>query len=638
VVDPERHARWLAPAGAVLVVTGIAIPHAWGFTLLAVGALLLLAACYSKDDGLLLFGPFVRRELLRAVRQTRVLLWRTVLVVIVGVAVGVVYFLAEQGYISRQHVPGIALGAFSFVGWNLCVTFLPLLIQSLSATVTDDREARRLDYLLVTDLRNREILLGKALGRVATYAAYLFAPLPFCVLAPALFGLDPRVLLVPLAYFGLTCLSGVGLSLVSSVYSTTSKKAGANTTYLAGLYVLGTLALLQLDRWPAIWKFPAGSPVTVGAVVEAVSAGNPFPYFQTIPVLVTTGGNPVAILLGTLRGYAAVHVAMFLIGVLLATWKLRPASAALAGAAAPGSAKGDFVPKRPPVWDSAIIWKERYCGEFVPRSRAAYRLAIFMTFLLGVFPALAILGFGFLAPDIYRQQAAEISRLALPFVAWVTFAFTGRLTSGLIARERERDTLVSLLVTPLTYREILRQKFLGGLWNLRGGLYWLLMLGGSAVVAGFYPAWAFALLVVMYGVWSIPLATFGLFGSAAATTTQKAQFPSGLLFVVWILLPLLVCMPIVGATGYLTSPVRFFAAGIAALFGLGVAALAPIEDPANIPFWYLGGLVGAAFHLAVARYFYRLALKRFVRACEGEDRPEKPPVAESARRPDAAAA
>src|SRR4029079_6975029 len=123
-------------------------------------------------------------------------------------------------------------------GWNLCVTFLPLLLQSLSATVTDDREAKRLDFVLVTDLRNREILLGKALGRAVTYAAYLLAPLPFCVLAPPLFGLDPMLLLVPLAFFGWTCRSGLGLALVSSVYSTTSKKAGANTTYLAGFYVL----------------------------------------------------------------------------------------------------------------------------------------------------------------------------------------------------------------------------------------------------------------------------------------------------------------------------------------------------------------------------------------------------------------
>ncbi len=98
-----------------------------------------------------------------------------------------------------------------------------------------------------------------------------------------------------------------------------------------------------------------------------------------------------------------------------------------------------------------------------------------------------------------------------------------RLTSpALIARERERDTLVSLVSTPLMPKEILRQKFLGGLWSLRGGFYWLLMIGSSAVVAGFYPVWAFAILLFMYCVWSIPLATFGLVGSSAAPTTQKS--------------------------------------------------------------------------------------------------------------------
>jgi ABC-type transport system involved in multi-copper enzyme maturation permease subunit len=246
---------------------------------------------------------------------------------------------------------------------------------------------------------------------------------------------------------------------------------------------------------------------------------------------------------------------------------------------------------------------------------------VLMTVLLGVVPSLVILWAGFLAPDFIRQEVAQFARIALPFVAWVTFAFTGRITSGLIARERERDTLVSLLSTPLTYREVLWQKFLGGLLSLRGGFYWLLMIGISSVAAGFYPLWSFILLAVMYCVWSIPLATFGLVGSASAPTTLKAQTSSGLWFVAWLLIPLLVCVPIVALTGFVHSPVRYFAGGIAAVFGLGLAAFAPMEDPTTVPLWYLGGLVGAAFHLAVARYFYRLALKRFVRTCEGEELP-----------------
>src|SRR5262245_38270754 len=128
--DPERHALWLAPTGAVLVVAGIAIPRTWGLIPLGIGFALLLLSCYSVHDGLLLFGPTVRREMLRAVRQTRILLWRTIVVTVVGLAVGIVYGLVWYHVIPKASARPAALGAFVFVGWNLCVTFLPLLIQA----------------------------------------------------------------------------------------------------------------------------------------------------------------------------------------------------------------------------------------------------------------------------------------------------------------------------------------------------------------------------------------------------------------------------------------------------------------------------------------------------------------------------
>ncbi len=274
-------------------------------------------------DMLLFPATFVRRELLRTIRQTRVLLWRTVIVVVVGAAVGTVYGLAYYQVISKDKVSVAALTAFGLIGWTLCFTFLPLLLQSLASIVTEDRESKRLDFLLMTDLRSREILLGKAMGRVATFAAYLFAPLPFCVMVPPFFGLAPAFLLLPLAYFALICLSCIGLSLVASVFSASSKKAGANATYLAGFYVLVTMALMQLQLYPPIWSFSFGSGVTVQDVVEAVSAGNPFPFIQTLPVMMlATGGNPMSLLLGNLRSFAAVHVALFAWrGVLAACWE-----------------------------------------------------------------------------------------------------------------------------------------------------------------------------------------------------------------------------------------------------------------------------------------------------------------------------
>src|SRR5258706_8071047 len=66
--DPERHARRLAPAGAALAVVGGCLGGWVGLLVAALGVLLLLLACVSRDDGLLILGPFVRAELVRSTR------------------------------------------------------------------------------------------------------------------------------------------------------------------------------------------------------------------------------------------------------------------------------------------------------------------------------------------------------------------------------------------------------------------------------------------------------------------------------------------------------------------------------------------------------------------------------------------
>ena len=56
--DPERFAGRFAPAGAVALVTGIALGDWYGGAIALVGGMLLIFACRSRE-GFLLFGPFV---------------------------------------------------------------------------------------------------------------------------------------------------------------------------------------------------------------------------------------------------------------------------------------------------------------------------------------------------------------------------------------------------------------------------------------------------------------------------------------------------------------------------------------------------------------------------------------------------
>ena len=85
-LDPERYIQRLAPLGAILIVVGVAISRIWSLPLTLVGVLLLVASCWSRQDGLLLFGPFVGQELRAVTRRSRVHLWRTIVAVIGGAA------------------------------------------------------------------------------------------------------------------------------------------------------------------------------------------------------------------------------------------------------------------------------------------------------------------------------------------------------------------------------------------------------------------------------------------------------------------------------------------------------------------------------------------------------------------------
>src|SRR5205823_11231253 len=68
-LDPERYARRLAPVGAALCLLGAALGNAYGLLPAALGLTLLLVGCLSRDEGLLVLGPFARAELVRAARR-----------------------------------------------------------------------------------------------------------------------------------------------------------------------------------------------------------------------------------------------------------------------------------------------------------------------------------------------------------------------------------------------------------------------------------------------------------------------------------------------------------------------------------------------------------------------------------------
>jgi ABC-type Na+ efflux pump permease subunit len=94
--------------------------------------------------------------------------------------------------------------------------------------------------------------------------------------------------------------------------------------------------------------------------------------------------------------------------------------------------------------------------------------------------------------------------------------------AGSVGGERDRDTLSSLMTTPLSTREIMTAKWLGALWSVRGFIWWLAAVWLlAAIVGGVNP------MAVLFHAcaWIAPamcFASIGLWFSATASTTLRA--------------------------------------------------------------------------------------------------------------------
>ena len=169
--DPESYARPLSIAGTLAVVAGLYSGTDAGWLAVAVGVGLLLAACYSRRDGFLLFGPFARADAVRAARSRRTHLVRAGIALVAGAVI----VLNLYGDLPDEYSPSasshrrtadmqLEIVAWFAVSIGLLVPFLTVLL--VSGAIAEERAAKRWEVLLTTDLRGRELVFGKLLGKL----------------------------------------------------------------------------------------------------------------------------------------------------------------------------------------------------------------------------------------------------------------------------------------------------------------------------------------------------------------------------------------------------------------------------------------------------------------------------------------
>ncbi len=473
-------------------------------------------------------GPILRRELVVTSRRRSTYFDRVggaLFLLGVGCARVMLWDYLGQDRSSLDGMKQLILSIFGDMVGLLGLITMAMVLAAVAPGVARERDRKTLDALLATELSSAEIVIGtmaaglvRAMSGLAVGLSLAFLMIPFA-------GIDPRLVLLAFAGLAATAFATAAVSIAASVGSKNAREAlGSTVAVVWAFWMSGPLmvALVLPRLWPALAGWT--TPVAVALI-------------HSSPIAIVTN------LLGLFRGGNLVETVVWMIGCELlggalltawAIWRLRPASRAfydVEGRSVLRKLRRTRWRSRPPCGDDPIFWNEQYGSRGIRKWQWLLALAINLGLLLG----LARVVYHFAKPALleviaYGYTAAPGENVSLefnPFArALITVVPTGPkltpLPSGLarfefnivlrmstllfymihvlvatgmvmesLLHERERDTWLALLATPLTGREILRAKMLGALWRLRlpligmVGLWLLGVLAGAVHPLGF---------------------------------------------------------------------------------------------------------------------------------------------------------
>jgi ABC-type transport system involved in multi-copper enzyme maturation permease subunit len=568
------------------------------------GGAVLFISVAVREGGFRLVGPLFWFDLARLARRGRTALLRVsyALLLLAGLI-----FLFYQRFPRHFEEFGALFGEgprlpmqqwgqfaryFVVTGLTLQAAFVITVTPAyLAGAVAEEKERDTLKLLFTTPLLDREIVLGKLLGRLTHLATVILAGLPILSLIPLWGGVDSQLLLAGFAVTGLGLLSTGALSILCSVL--------ARNVLLA---VLSSYGLVLVFNWMCL-SMQWGSPLSFTLTFEQRFTDDLRRWQQRVddlrrrrldeieadrlvlgrsyrpppaPVL-PLAPDPNPLLLKMLAGASAQHGIVFLVCTLTAVACLRsyggvPHSARPGRPPPPRSGQASIAralvvrravvleehgwgpaedadlarqqrlpqwvpPTRPRVSDNALLWKELYGGIIVgpqpPRLRELLHSPGMATILLISLAFLFLHGLSGpqLAPSLVwgLGYLFRVGTLVLAGAWCVGLAFR---TAVSVCKEREQRTLEGLLLLPIERPEILRAKWLGSV--LRGRLfgYGLVALWLAGLVSGVLHPWAVLLLAGGVTVCVLFLASLGVWLSLASRNTLWANLTMALFLLV----------------------------------------------------------------------------------------------------------
>jgi ABC-type Na+ efflux pump permease subunit len=410
-------------------------------------------------------GPIFMRELVTVPRRAGHYAGRAAMVGLLAI-LGITTWQATVGFSHDA-----TLGEAAAVGLLLfqIVAFVQLLLTVFFATlsaagaVSQEKDRRTFVLLLLTDMRDYEIVVGKLLGALLPILIQLFVTAPVLALLLLLGGIDPEQVLQAVLVLTASAMAAGSLGGLVALWRERTFQALALSVLFLVLYVCVTQALGVVG------------PLLAAGVdwfrVQALL--DPFVTMQTVlsPPAGGWGGLDPA------YGFVLVMVAWCVVLNGIGIWKLRkwnPSGEPImqpdtpdAGDADPDEsvekekrARAHAAPgKVRQVWANPVLWRE------------------VATLAYGRRPLLVKLAYGIVLALILWFAVSELNRpggrpsfaaaYGLVPIAVLSLLLVSAQAATSVTSERDTGALDVLLVTDISPREFVFGKLLGVLYNCK---------------------------------------------------------------------------------------------------------------------------------------------------------------------------
>jgi ABC-type transport system involved in multi-copper enzyme maturation permease subunit len=395
-------------------------------------------------------GPVFRYECITSARRWQNYAARSLSVIMLLLGMATIAW-ANVGLLRGNSVRRHAqLGEYYYdalVGIELSLVMLAAPAATAGA-ICRDRARGALTHILVTDLSDSEIVLGKLTARLLPVLGVVACAWPVLAISTLLGGIDPLKLTMALGLIVVVAVLGCSLSLALSVW------ARKPYDVIIAVYTLWAVILLA---YPVMWML-ATLRLLIGPPRWLLMAN---PFYLAIASYSASGGVERA----DFGNFVAVSLGASATLVLAAVWSVRRATSRASDGGK--STKRHAMLGRLTRWlrgpsldTSPVLWREWH------RARPSRWLTIIGVFLwvitiaACVNSALTIWNHGALAtkataPAMILGLAAETLLIVFGLLVLSAAAPLS------VSEERQHSGLDLLVVTPLSTRSIMLAKWLG---------------------------------------------------------------------------------------------------------------------------------------------------------------------------------